>query len=117
MAFNKLIQGKNLPKAVKGLNPSEHSILRASSSLFGGIPRKKNKDWQREGTQKVHRIHENNKESDKRIRKKRFISWKGSIMRGLQIKRKLKAKNVKVCTVFLAYTLSNKCKILRIRLK
>ena len=89
----------------------------ASRSVFGGIHRKKNKGGQTEGTKTVNRIYENIKESEGRNRKKRFINWHRSIIRGLKLKRKLKAKNVKDCTIFLAYTLSNKCKILRIRLK
>ena len=117
MASNKLFHGKNLQRRVKEIKPIEISTLRASRLVWGGIHTKKNKGWQTEGTKTVNRIYDNIKESEGRNRKKRFINWHRSIIRGLKLKRKLKAKNFKDCTVFLAYTLSNKCKILRIRLK
>ena len=117
MTFNKRLQGKTLQKTVKGIKSSEQSILRASRSVFGGFPGKKKIYWQKEETKPTSSIHENVEKSEGRARKKRFLTWRGSIMRGLKIKIKLKTKNVGVCTVFLAYTLSDKCKILRIRLK
>ena len=117
MALNENIQGNTLQRTVEGLKSNDKSILRASHSLLGGIPIIKKEDEEIEGTKTSDRIIGKNYESTGRDRKKRSLTWRGSIIRGLKIKLKLKTKNVKVCTVVLAYTLRNKCKILRIRLK
>ena len=69
------------------------------------------------GTRGTNGVNEKIEDFEERKRKKRFVSWQGSVMRGLRIKRKNKTEKVKICYVFLAYTLQDKCNIWRIRLK
>ena len=93
MAVDKKIQGKTLQKTIEGLKSNEKSILRASHLVHSGNPSVKKNNVEREETKSSNTTLDNMKESKGRARKKRSLTWRGYITRGLKIRKKLKAKN------------------------
>ena len=109
LASSLTLQGKSIQNTVKEVK---------SSTVIDRILMKQNQGNQRIfGTGGTNRVKVKIEDVEERNREKRFISWPGSVMRGLIIQRKNKTEKVEICYVFLAYTLQDKCNILRFRLK